>query len=106
MTKLSTDRNELLIQGYKNKESIKQLALKYDIGLTYVRTLLRNAGLIEKKPRINATDRNKLLIQGYKNKESIEQLAKKYNIGFAYVRTLLQNSGLIEKKSHLKPTTK
>ena len=98
MKKYIAGRNELLIKGYKRGKSIEQLAIKYDLGITYVRAILRNAGSIEKRPSISAKERNELLINGYKHGESIGQLAIKYDISQDYIKTILRKASLTARK--------
>jgi len=75
MRNITEKRNAAIATDYKRGISEEDLAETHDVGLTYIRTILRQNGLIEKRPRKDLSERDLKVRAEHIAGKSIDQLA-------------------------------
>ena len=90
MRKLTSERNEQIAKRFKQGASEETLAAEYDIGLTYIRTILREQGLIKKKPREDLNNRNQAVRDMFRKGNTPEQIAEEMELTTTRIRQIIQ----------------
>jgi DNA-binding CsgD family transcriptional regulator len=103
MRKLTAGRNDLIAKRFKKGASEEELATEYDIGLTYVRTILRERGLIEKKSREDLSERNERVKQLHGAGKPPEEIAAEMELTTTRIRQILHEdtSGVARQEALL-----
>ena len=89
MGKLISERNELIAKQFQKGVSFEELTKEYDIGFTYLRTILRESGLIKKKPRQNLNARNNKILKMFKAGNTPEAIAVSMKLTVTRIRQIL-----------------
>src|ERR1041385_8593237 len=106
MRKIISERNRLIAQRFQKGVTQEELAKEFDIGITYIRTILKECGLIKKKPHQSLVRRNNRILQMFKAGATPISIAESMNLTVTRIRQVLpsdyrktnEDKGLLEAK--------
>lgn len=106
MRNLTQERNEAIAESFKKGTSEEDIASEYNIGTTYIRTILRDQGLLSKQPRKDLSKRDTDIRNLFKSGKTIDEIAVQLVLTPTRIRQIVQDEASELREKELEESKK